>query len=109
MDNRESIAGPCVYLPVFNYGALFVIGEGYSCQGEGKSCLSALEGGVSAKVELIARKDVSLEMPRAKTPAHQVLMEFGLVFDNAAQTIFRGTQKFLGELRCMSREDAYSL
>ena len=109
MDNKEFIAGSRVYLPVFQDGALFAIGDGHGCQGDGESCLSALECGMSAKVELIVRKDLSLEMPRAETPTHYILMGFDPILDNAAKTALRETIRFLGELRGMNKDDAYTL
>ena len=109
MDNKEFIAGSRVYLPVFQDGALFAIGDGHGCQGDGESCLSALECGMSARIELIVRKDLSLKMPRAETPTHYILMGFDPILDNAAKMALRETIRFLGELRGMSKDDAYTL
>ena len=109
MDNKELIAGSRAYLPVFQDGALFAIGDGHGCQGDGESCLSALECGMSARVELIVRKDLSLEMPRAETTTHHILMGFDPILDNAAKMALRETIQFLGELRGMSKDDAYTL
>ena len=109
MDNKELIAGSRAYLPVFHDGALFAIGDGHGCQGDGESCLSALECGMSARVELIVRKDLSLGMPRAETATHHVLMGFDPILDNAAKMALRETIKFLGKLCGMSKDDAYTL
>ena len=109
MDNKELGAGSRVYLPVFHDGALFAIGDGHGCQGDGESCLSALECGMSARIELIVRKDMSLKAPRAETETHYILMGFDPILDNAAKMALRETIRFLGELRGMSAEDAYRL
>ena len=109
MDNKEFIAGSRVYLPVFRDGALFAIGDGHGCQGDGESCLSALECGMSARIELVIRNDLSLKMPRAETPTHHILMGFDPILDNAAKMALRETIQFLGELRGMSKDDAYTL
>ncbi len=109
MDNKELVAGTRAYLPVFQKGALFAIGDGHGCQGDGESCLSALECGMSARVQLLVRKDLHLEMPRAETPTHHVFMGFDPILDNAAKAALRQTIRFLGESHAMSKDDAYTL
>jgi len=109
LDNKELVAGSAVYFPVFVEGALFAIGDGHGCQGDGESCLSALETGMSGSVELILRKDMKLSLPRAETATHWILMGFDPILDNAAKMALRETIAFLGELRGMGRDDAYTL
>ena len=36
-------AGATLYLPVFNEGALFSVGDGHGVQGDGEVCVNALE------------------------------------------------------------------
>lgn len=64
---------------------------------------------MSANIELIVRKDLDLKMPRAETPTHHILMGFDPILDNAAKMALRETIRFLGELRGMSKDDAYTL
>ena len=109
MDNKELIAGATVYFPVFNEGALFAVGDGHGCQGDGEACVSALETALIGEFELILRKDMKLESPRAETETHHILMGFDPLIDNAAKMALRETITFLGETRGMSRDDAYTL
>jgi acetamidase/formamidase len=109
LDNKELGPGATVYFPVFHEGALFSIGDGHACQGDGESCTSALEAALTGTVELRLRKDMKLEVPRAETADHHILMGFDPLIDNAAKMALRETIRFLGETRGMSAEDAYTL
>ncbi|HBK81970.1 MAG TPA: amidase [Nitrospinae bacterium] len=109
LDNKELGPGATVYFPVFHEGALFSIGDGHGCQGDGESCTSALEAALTGTVELRLRKDMKLEVPRAETADHHILMGFDPLIDNAAKMALRETIRFLGETRGMSAEDAYTL
>jgi len=109
LDNKELGPGSIVYFPVFNEGALFSIGDGHGCQGDGESCTSALETALTGTVELHLRKDMKLEMPRAETMSHHIFMGFDPLIDNAAKMALRETIFFLGETRGMSADDAYTL
>ena len=109
LDNKELISGSIAYFPIFNEGALFSVGDGHGCQGDGEACLTAIETGLSGTMEIIVRKDLHLENPRAETDTHYILMGFDPILDNAAKMALRETIQFLGELRGMSRDDAYTL
>ncbi len=109
LDNKELVAGATAYLPVFNEGALFSVGDGHACQGDGEACISAVETGLSGAFEIVVRKDMKLENPRAETPTHHILMGFDPLLDNAAKMALRETISFLGEVKGMSRDDAYTL
>ncbi len=109
LDNKELVPGASVFFPVFNDGALFSIGDGHCCQGDGESCTSALEAALTGEVELTLHRGVKLEVPRAETATHHILMGFDPLIDNAAKMALRETIAFLGETRGMSRDDAYTL
>ena len=108
-DNKEFTAGATVYIPIFNEGALFSVGDGHGCQGDGEANINGIEMGLHGTFEMIVRKDMSLKVPRAETPTHYILGGFDPILDNAAKMALRETIAFLGELRGMSCEDAYSL
>jgi len=109
LDNKELRPGTTVYFPVFNEGAMFSIGDGHGCQGDGESCTSALECALSGRVELHLRKDMKLSHPRAESNTHHIFMGFDPLIDNAAKSALRETISFLEESRGMSRDDAYTL
>ncbi len=109
MDNRELIAGTTVYFPVWNPGALFSAGDGHGVQGDGEVCLTALETGMIGTFELILRKDLSLDFPRAESPTHYITMGLDEDLDDAAKQALRGMIAWITELGSLTREDAYSL
>lgn len=108
LDNKELVAGSRLFLPVFNQEALFSIGDGHGCQGDGEANSFALETGLSATVRLTIRRDLSLAVPRAETASHFIIMGFDPILDNAARNALRETVSFLVEEKGLSREDAYT-
>jgi len=109
MDNRELVAGTTLFLPVWNNGALFSVGDGHAVQGEGEVCLTAIETALSGTFELTVRKDLSIGFPRAETATHYMTMGMAPDLDEAAKQAVREMISLLGSLAGLSREDAYSL
>ena len=109
MDNKELTAGSILYLPVFNDGALFSVGDGHGVQGDGEVCLTAIETCMRGTVRLTVRKDLRLDLPRAQTPDAWITMGFDEDLDDAAKQALRAMIKLIGELTGLSRQDAYTL
>lgn len=109
LDNKELVAGTKLFLPVFNEGALFSIGDGHACQGDGEADSFAAETGLEGLLRLNLRKDLKLELPRAETPTHYILMGFDPSLDQAAKAVLREAVGFLASEKGLSREDAYAL
>ena len=109
LDNKELVPGATIYFPIHVPGALFSVGDGHGCQGDGEACLSALETGMSGTFEIVVRKDLKITLPRAETDTHYILMGFDPILDNAIKMALRQTIAFLGETKGMSAEDAYML
>ena len=109
IDLKEMTTGSTLFLPVFNKGALFSVGDGHGVQGDGEVSLMALEMCMSGTFELVLRKDLSLKFPRAETPTHLVTLGLHEDLDQAAKQALRGMIALLGELRNMHPADAYSL
>ena len=109
MDNRELTSGAILYLPVWNEGALFSVGDGHAVQGDGEVCLTAIETALSGTFEFIVRKDLSLHYPRAETPSHFITMGMDPDLDNAAKRALREMISLLANMVGLSPEDAYSL
>lgn len=63
LDNKELVEETTLFLPAWNEGALFSVGDGHAVQGE--VCLTAIETALSGTFELVVRKDLSLGFPRA--------------------------------------------
>lgn len=109
MDNKELIAGTTVFFPVFNEGALFSAGDGHGVQGDGEVCITAVETALSGRFRLTVRKDMHLTAPRAETPTHYITMGFDEDLDDAVKQALRDMIAWIGELRGLSKTDAYTL
>lgn len=109
LDNKELCAGATLYLPIWNDGALFSVGDGHGVQGDGEVCLTALETAMRGTFELVLRKDMSLKRPRAETDGHYITMGLDPDLDDAAKQALRDMIDLVVALRGLSRGDAYSL
>ncbi len=109
MDNKELVAGSTLYLPVFNKGALFEIGDGHAGQGNGEVDVTAMETSLIGTLEFVVRKDLHIKYPRAETPAHYIAMGFDDDLSIAAHKAVREMVDFLVSEKHLSRDDAYML
>ena len=109
MDNKEFTVGTSIFFPVFVDGAQFSIGDGHGCQGDGESCLSALECGLVGKIQFFLHKNTILDVPMAESSSDYIFMGFDPVLDNAIKSVIRETIKFLVERFEMKKDDAYTL
>jgi acetamidase/formamidase len=109
MDNKELVAGTTLYFPVFNEGALFSIGDGHGVQGDGEVCITAVETALTGRFRLSVRKDMELTAPRAESPTHYITMGFDEDLDDAVRQALRDMIKWIGELKGLSKTDAYTL
>jgi acetamidase/formamidase len=109
MDNKELVAGSTLYLPVWNKGALFEIGDGHAGQGNGEVDVTAMETSLVGTLEFIVRKDMKIAYPRAETPTHYIAMGFDDDLSIAAHKAVREMVDYLVREKHMSRDDAYML
>jgi acetamidase/formamidase len=110
MDNKELIAGTTLYLPVNAKGALFSTGDAHAVQGDGESCIAALETAMQeAVLEFIVRKDMKLERPMAETPTHWITMGFHKDLNEAVKIALRDAVHFISRTKALTLDDAYSL
>ena len=109
MDNKELVAGTTLYLPVFNKGALFEIGDGHAGQGNGEVDVTAMETSLIGTLEFVVRKDLKIAYPRAETPTHYIAMGFDDDLSIAAHKAVREMVDFLVSVKHLSRDDAYML
>ena len=109
MDNRALTEGSTVYFPVFNEGALFSAGDGHAVQGDGEVCLTAIETALTGTFELVVRKDLKLDFPRAETPTHLVSMGMNEDLDEAARQALRKMIAWIVEIDGLAPIDAYTL
>lgn len=67
MDNKHLTVGSTLWLPVFVEGALFSVGDAHAAQGDGESCITAIEtwSRVTLKFDLLEKG--AFEEPRLRT------------------------------------------
>ena len=89
IDLKHMTPGSTLYLPVFNEGAGFSVGDGHGAQGDGEVCVTAIETALSGTFELHVRKDLALDYPAAETPSHLITMGMDPDLDTAARDALR--------------------
>lgn len=109
LDNKELVAGATLFLPVWAEGALFSVGDGHGCQGDGEVCVSAIETGLTGTFEFILHTDRTLTLPLAETPEAYITMAFDADLDEAARIALRRMLDLIQERSNLSREQAYTL
>lgn len=109
LDNKELVAGTILYIPVQVRGALLEVGDGHAAQGDGEVDITALETALRGRLQLIVRKDMRLTWPRGETATHWIAMGADSNLTVATKTAVREAIALLGDVRGLSREDAYML
>jgi acetamidase/formamidase len=109
MDNKELVAGTTLYLPVFNKGALFEVGDGHAGQGNGEVDVTAMETSLVGTLQFVLHKGEKASGPRAETPSHYIAMGFDDDLTVAARKAVREMVDFLVARKGLSRDDAYML
>ena len=109
IDNKELVAGSTLYLPIFNDGAQFSVGDGHGAQGDGEVCVTAVETGLIGTFRLTVVNDPKLEWPRAETPTHMITMAFDPDLDTCVRIALRQMIDVLCERAGLDRYQAYSL
>ena len=109
IDLKELVAGATLYLPIFTDGALFSIGDGHGAQGDGEVCITAIETGLVGTFRLSVRDDMTLQWPRAETPAHVITMGFDPDLDECAKIALRQMIDLIATRNGIDRYQAYAL
>jgi acetamidase/formamidase len=76
MDYNEMREGTTLYLPVFEKGALFFLGDGHAAQGDGELTGDALETSMDVEFTVDLIQGNATEGPRAENAEH--LMSMGI-------------------------------
>jgi acetamidase/formamidase len=109
IDNKELVAGTTLYLPVFQAGGLFSVGDGHAAQGHGEVNLTAIETSLRGTFRLGVEKKAHLKRPRAETPTHVITMAFDPDLDQAMVEALRDMIALVNRQSGLSRDDAYAL
>ncbi|HEY1952940.1 MAG TPA: acetamidase/formamidase family protein [Gemmatimonadaceae bacterium] len=107
LDNRELVAGTTLYIPVFVKGALLEVGDGHAAQGDGEVDQTAIETDLHGRLQLIVRKDMKIDWPRAETPTHWITMGTDTSLVVATKTAIREMVKLLQEKKSLTEAQAY--
>ena len=105
LDFKHLVAGATLYLPVFNEGALFYIGDGHACQGDGEVDGTAIEISLTPTVQLVVhpRAGARMKWPRAEDAANHYSMGLAPTLDAALKEAVR---EMVALLRTMGLGDA---
>ena len=107
LDNKELVAGTTLFIPVFVKGALLELGDGHAVQGDGEVDQTGLETNLEGRIQVIVRKDMRLEWPRAETPTHWITMGTDTSLVVATRTAVKEMVKLLQEKAGITQVQAY--
>ncbi len=107
LDCKELVSGSTLWLPVEIEGALFSVGDGHGAQGDGEAGSTGIECPMErVELTLRLRKDMTLEAPRAETPAGTLTLGFGSDLDDAAREALSGMLDYMTERYPLTRAEA---
>ena len=109
LDNKELVAGTTLYLPVWTEGAKLSFGDGHGVQGDGEVCVTAIETALEGHVEVILRKDLDWDYPRAETPDARITMGMNADLDDAASHALRQMIDWVTQTTNLTRSQAFML
>ena len=109
LDNKELIPGTRLFLPIWNEGALFSVGDGHAAQGDGEVNQTAIETSLEGRFRLTLRQDLKIDLPFAATPDSLMTMGFDESLDNAARIAMRKMIELLDAHYGLAFHDAYRL
>lgn len=109
IDNKELIPGTTLYLPVHTEGGLLSVGDGHGVQGDGEVCTTAIETALEGTFEVILRKDLHLDYPRAETPTHLIAMGMDPDLDDACREALRRMLDWTVQTTGLPRHHAFML
>lgn len=109
LDLRHLVPGTKLFLPVFQDGALFSVGDGHAIQGDGEVCLTAVETALRGTFQLTLRKDLKFDGPFAETDSDYITIGLDSDLDDAAKSALWKMICLLEQRHGMAAEDAYSL
>jgi acetamidase/formamidase len=109
MDNRSLTVGTTLYIPVHAPGALLEIGDGHAAQGDGEVDQTAIETSLTGRFQVIVRKDLHFEWPRAETPTELMTMGMDKDLTQATRVAVQQMVDLLGEQLGLPHDKAYAL
>lgn len=108
LDCKELVAGTTLYLPIHAEGALFSVGDGHGCQGDGEVNVTAIETALEGRFRLTLR-DGSSQTLRAETPTHWITLATDPSLDEAARAATRDMIALVSDHLGLPWAEAYML
>ncbi len=109
IDCKELTAGSTLYLPVTTEGALLYLGDGHAAQGDGESCGTAIECGMTTEAVVSLAEGRPLSTVHAQTPAGRVTFGFAADLNEAMGDALDAMVTWLTVLYATSRAEALAL
>jgi acetamidase/formamidase len=109
LDVKDLTAGTTLYLPVFQPGALFYVGDPHSAQGDGEVSGTAIEQSLVGTFRFVVHDGVTISGPRAESETHHMIMGIDLDLDRATRQAVWETVEFLVEEKGLTPDRALSL
>ena len=109
LDVKDLKAGATLYLPVFQPGALFYVGDPHAAQGDGEVSGTAVEQSLTGIFRFVVHKETTISGPRAETDSHYMMMGIDLDLDRAIRNATWEVVDFLVEEKGLTPAKALSL
>jgi len=109
IDCKELVAGSVLYLPVAVDGALLYLGDGHAAQGDGESCGTAIETGMTTEAVVSLAAGRPLATVHAQTPAGLVTFGFSADLNEAMGDALDAMVSWIASLYGTSRAEALAL
>ena len=107
MDYNQIQQGTTVYLPVYQPGALLLVGDGHAAQGDGELTGDALETSMDIEFTVDVLPGKSIGMPYAENDEFLMMIGIGGSLDQALQRATSTMARWLeGEYKLTSNEAA---
>ncbi len=110
LDCKELVEGSTLYLPIAVSGGLFSVGDGHARQGDGESCITAIECPMEC-VELTFQLHPTLQLmtPRAHTPAGWITFGLDEDLNEAALLALEAMVDLMVQFYGLDRHEALGL
>jgi acetamidase/formamidase len=109
LDVKDLTAGSTLYLPVFQPGARFYVGDPHAAQGDGEVDGTAIEQSLTGTFRFILHKGKTIPLPRAETKTHYVMMGIDMDLNRAMRMATQEVVNFLVADKGLAPGDAYAL
>jgi acetamidase/formamidase len=109
LDFKDLTAGSTLYLPVFQPGARFYVGDPHAAQGDGEVDGTALEQSLTGTFRFILHQGKTIPLPRAETKTHYVMMGIDRDLNRAMRIAAQEVVNFLVADKGLAPGEAYAL